>query len=169
VQTCDAGCSRDAAKPEDGHPAHVGSQPQPPGDAGIERRGRHPGHRGCDDQVDVPRAKPCLVERAGDGRASEVDGMVDEEIVRLAEVGQGCISLRRQHEVASVDLCAGMQFSEDVLVPAEGGMPDEGLGDFALRVAVLWQGAMHPGDYGPGVHYLDTRSDAGRFTASYSS
>ena len=99
-----------------------GRSPSRAGDAGIERRRRHTGDRGRDDQIDVLRAEPRLVERAGDGRASEFDGIVDEEIVRLAEVGQGrVLAPVGQHEVAIVDLRAGMQSPHDLLEAVEAG------------------------------------------------
>ncbi len=52
-------------------------------------------------------AQPRLVERAGDRRAPEFDGVLDEQVVGLAEVGQRPAYLaQRQDEVATVDLGA---------------------------------------------------------------
>jgi hypothetical protein len=49
---------------------------------------RHPGHRRRHDQIDVRRGEARLLERAGEGPASEFDRVLDEDVVRRTEVGQ---------------------------------------------------------------------------------
>jgi hypothetical protein len=87
-------------------PAHIRAKTEARGDAGIQGRHRETGHRGRDDQVDVARLKSRLGERTGHRLAAQVDCVLDEQVVRVAEIGQRYELLERQHGVATVDLRA---------------------------------------------------------------
>ncbi len=62
-------------------------------------------------------------------RTPEFHRVFDEQVVRLAEVGQCRVLLDRQDEVATVDLCARVQATDDVFESGERRNLDEGVGD----------------------------------------
>src|ERR1700716_1216431 len=76
------------AQAEQRHPAHIQAQANTSGDAGIQRRHRDTGDGRGDDHVDVFGLQPGLVKSAQQRFAAKVNRVFDEDLVRLAEVGQ---------------------------------------------------------------------------------
>ena len=120
VQARDARGAGHAAQAEDRHAFDVGPQAQAPGDAGVQRRHRHAGDRRRDDDVEVDWLQAGFVERAGQGLAGEVDGVLDVEVVGFAEVGERGVLVERQDEMAAVDLGVSCAGTHEVLVLGEG-------------------------------------------------
>ena len=170
VQARDARGAGHAAQAEDRYAFDVGPQAQPPGDAGVQRRHGHAGDRRRDDDVEVVRVQPGLVEGAGQGLAGEVDGVLDVEVVGFAEVGERGIPVERQDEMARVDLGVIVQCAHDVLVVGEARDPDKRVGDLVLGVAVRGQCPAYAGNDTRCAHILDTLSDglAVHFSAIFS-
>ncbi|COV80293.1 Uncharacterised protein [Mycobacterium tuberculosis] len=121
-----------AAQPEQRHPPDIGAQPQPPGDPGIQRRHRQSGDRGGDQHVEILGSQTGLVECPRQGLHAQVHGFFDENLVRLAEVGQLRVFLQRQDQVAAVDFGAGVQLANDVFVALEIRDADKRVGELAL-------------------------------------
>lgn len=132
-----------AAQAEQRHPPHIGAQPKPPGDPGIQRRHRNTGDRRRDDQVDVLRCQARLIKRAQQRRTAKIHRFFDENPVCLAEVGQRGIPLQRQDQVATVDLGAGMQLPNYVLVALEIWDVEKRVGELTLGVAIRRQRTEH--------------------------
>ena len=88
-------------------------------DAGVQRRNRETGDGRRKDHVDVLRLQARLVERGGQCRTPEIDRVFDEDVVRVAEVGQGWVLLQRQYQVATVDLGTRVQFAQKISVSFE--------------------------------------------------
>jgi hypothetical protein len=93
--------------------------------------------------VDITTTQPRLVERGGDRRAAELDRVFNPDVVGLAEVGQRGVLLERQHQVATVDFGTRVELTEQIPVIPERGKPGEHVGDFILRIVMLWQDALH--------------------------
>lgn len=94
MQARHAGRARDAAEPEHRHPPDVWPQADPGGDAGVERRHRETGDGRRIDDVDVRRLETGVLECAKHRCAAELDGMLDEDVVGLAEVVQRGVLLQ---------------------------------------------------------------------------
>ena len=102
-----------------------------------------PGHGRRHHHVNILRPQPRLIECGGDCRAAELHRVFDPDVVRLAEVGQRGVLLERQHQVATVDFGTRVELAEQIPVIPERGKPGEHVGDFILRIVMLWQDALH--------------------------
>ena len=128
----------DAAEPDQGHPLDVGAQPDARRDPRLQGRYGEPGHRRAGDQVDVARGQPGRLERVDERAGAELDGVLDEEVVRLAEVAQPGVLRQRQHGVPLLDSGVGVEAAQQLLVEltAVGDHVHERVGDLGLAVAV---------------------------------
>ena len=150
----DAGRTRHAAQPHQRHPAHVLAQPHLGGDARVERGDRQARHRRGHDQVDVGGRQVGGLERVDEGARPELDGVLDELVVGVAEVLEPGVVLQRQHRVAPLDAGVAVEAPQQGVVEAAlGDHLGEGLGDLGLRMGVRRQRTSDGED--PHVSYLD--------------
>ena len=87
-----------------------------------------------------------LFERAQQRLAAKFHCFFDKDFVRLVKVGQRMVFLQRQHQVAAVDLRAGVHAPDDRLVVLQTGELDERVGELALAVPMRWQCTEHTCD-----------------------
>src|SRR5271155_4520900 len=143
VEPAHSGGTGDTAEAEHRHSSYIGAKSQARRDAGFDRRhcetrdGRRHHH------VNILRPQPRLFEGGGDCRAAELHRVFDPDVVRLAEVGQRGVLLERQHQVATVDFGTRVELAEQIPVIPERGKLGEHVGDFLLRIVMLWQDALH--------------------------
>ncbi len=137
VHPRDPGSTRDAAEPDQRHPAYVLAQPDHAGDPRVQRRHRQPGHGGGDDEVDVGRRQVGGLERVDQRPRPQLDGVLDEEVVGVPEVAEPGVVRQRQHGVPAFDAGVGVEALEQGAVEAVlGDQVDERLGDLRLGVGV---------------------------------
>ena len=152
VHAGDPGGARHAAQADQRHPAYVLAQPDDPGDPGVERRHREPGDGGGHDEVDVGRREVGGLERVDQRLRAELDGVLDEQVVGVAEVAERRVVGQRQHAVPSLDAGVAVEPPQQRVVEAAlGDHGGEGLGDLGLRVGVRGQGAAGGQDPHAGV------------------
>ena len=138
----DPGRARRRTQPDERHPPDVLAQADLPSDPGVQRGDREAGDGGRHDQVDVRGGQVGRLERVDQRPRAELDGVLDEEVVGVAEVAELGVLLQRQHGVPPLDAGVAVEAAQQRLVDAPlGDDLAERLGDLLLRVGVRRQRA----------------------------
>ena len=156
-----------AAQAEKRQTFDVRSQTEGPDQPRLQRRHRHSGDRGGDDEVDLVGPDVRLLQCASYRCTGEIGGRAQVAVVGGREAGQTRIFLDREREVTGFHSAVGVDAAQHLAqfwVMVTEDQVGKGLGDLGLLVAMVGQHAGHRreqahGRHGrPNAHHTDVRT-----------